>query len=185
MPMTILILFVTVQSIGSHTHFVFQDGIYGEPRDMHVETPEKAAGVYTNLENGTLLGELAAFTREEGLTGRELITYGELPGLSYLLDMPPALSTGWPDLTSYRMTEYKRDLADLETEIGAGKEAPVIIVSSSVAAYWSDDGEAINWFGVDIEKMAKDEKLQILGEWVRDYGYTERFANARYVAYVK
>lgn len=185
MPMTILILFVTAQSIGSHTHFVFQDGIYGEPRDMRVETPEKAAGVYTNLENGTLLGELAAFTREEGLTGRELITYGELPGLSYLLDMPPALSTGWPDLTSYRMTEYKRDLADLETEIGAGKEAPVIIVSSSVAAYWSDDGEAINWFGVDIEKMAKDEKLRVLGEWVRDYGYTERFANARYVVYVK
>lgn len=185
MPMTILILFVTAQSIGSHTNFVFQDGIYGEPRDMRVETPEKAAGVYTNLENGTLLGELAAFTREEGLTGRELITYGELPGLSYLLDMPPALSTGWPDLTSYRMTEYKRDLADLETEIGAGKEAPVIIVSSSVAAYWSDDGEAINWFGVDIEKMAKDDKLRVLGEWVRDYGYTERFANARYVVYVK
>lgn len=185
MPMTILILFVTVQSIGSHTHFVFQDGIYGEPRDMRVEMPEKAAGVYTNLENGTLLGELAVFTREEELTSRELITYGELPGLSYLLDMPPALSTGWPDLTSYRMTEYKRDLADLEMEIGAGKEAPVIIVSSSVAAYWSDDGEAINWFGVDIEKMAKDDKLRVLGEWVRDYGYTERFANARYVVYVK
>lgn len=185
MPMTILILFVTVQSIGSHTHFVFQDGIYGEPRDMRVETPEKAAGVYTNLENGTLLGELAVFTREEELTSRELITYGELPGLYYLLDMPPALSTGWPDLTSYRMTEYKRDLADLEMEIGAGKEAPVIIVSSSVAAYWSDDGEAINWFGVDIEKMAKDDKLRVLGEWVRDYGYTERFANARYVVYVK
>lgn len=185
MPMTILILFVTAQSIGFHANFVFQDGIYGEPRDMRVETPEKAAGVYTNLENGTLLGELAAFTREEGFTGRELITYGELPGLYYLLDMPPALSTGWPDLTSYRMTEYKRDLADLEMEIEAGKEAPVIIVSSSVAAYWSDDGEAINWFGVDIEKMAKDEKLRVLGEWVRDYGYTERFANARYVVYVK
>lgn len=184
-PLYGLVAFVLVQSIGFHANFVFQDGIYGEPRDMRVETPEKAAGVYTNLENGTLLGELAVFTREEGLAGRELITYGELPGLSYLLDMPPALSTGWPDLTSYRMTEYARDLADLETEIGAGKEAPVIIVSSSVAAYWSDDGEAINWFGVDIEKMAKDEKLRILGEWVRDYGYTEQFANARYVVYVK
>ena len=184
-PFCGLVAFILVQSIGSHANFVFQDGIYGEPRKMCVKIPEKAAGVYTNLENGALLEELSAFVKEEGLTGREMITYGELPGLFYLLDMPPALSTGWPDLTSYRMTEYMRDLAALEAEVVAGKEAPVIIVSSAVAAYWSDDGEAISWFGVDMEKMAADEKLRILGKWVRDYGYTERFGNARYVVYVK
>lgn len=184
-PVALLVLLVTVQSIGSHVYFVFQDGIYGEPRDMRVETPEKAAGVYTNLENGALLEELSAFVKEEGLTGRAVITYGELPGLSYLLDMPPALSTAWPDLKSYRMTEYERDLTALKEKIKAGEEAPIIMVSPSVAAYWSDDGEAINWFGVDMEKMAKDEKLRILGEWVRDYGYTECFGNARYVVYWK
>ena len=184
-PFVLLVIFVTVQSVGSHACFVFQDGIYGEPRDMRVTAPEKAAGVYTNLENGALLEELSDFIKEEGLTGREAITYGELPGLHYLLDMPPALSTGWADLKSYRMTEYTRDLAVLETEITAGGELPVIIVSSAVAAYWSDDGEAINWFGVDVEKMAMDEKQRILGEWIRDYGYTEVFGNARYVVYMK
>lgn len=184
-PVVLLVLFVTVQSIGSHANFVFQDGIYGEPRDKCVKGPEKAAGVYTTLENGALLEELSAFIEEEGLTGREMITYGELPGLHYLLDMPPALSTGWPDLSSYRMTEYTRDLAEVAAESEAGKEMPVIIVSSAVAAYWSDDGEAINWFGVDVEKMAQDEKQRILGEWVRGYGYTEVFGNARYVVYIK
>lgn len=184
-PVVLLILFVTVQSIGSHANFVFQDGIYGEPREKCVETPEKAAGVYTTLENGALLEELSAFIEEEGLTGREMIAYDELPGLHYLLDMPPALSTGWPDLDSYRMTEYTRDLAEVETESRTGKELPVIIVSSAVAAYWSDDGEAINWFGVDMEEMAKDEKQRILGDWIRDYGYMEVFGNARYVVYVK
>lgn len=182
-PVLLLILFVLVQSIGFHANFVFQDGIYGEPRDMRVEMPEKAAGVYTNLENGALLEELSAFVKEEGLTGRKVVTYGELPGLPYLLDMPPALSTAWPDLTSYRMTEYERDLAALDAEIKAGGEAPVIIVSSSVAAYWSDDGEAISWFGVDMEKMAKDEKLGMLADFVRGHGYTECFGNARYVVY--
>ena len=182
-PVVLLILFVTLQSIGSHACFVFQDGIYGEPREMCAEMPEKAAGVYTTLENGALLEELSGFIEEEGLTGREIITYGELPGLSYLLDMPPALSTAWPDLESYRMTEYERDLAALEKKTGT--ELPVIIVSSAVAAYWSDDGEAINWFGVDVEKMAGDEKLRILWELVRDYGYTEVFGNARYVVYMK
>lgn len=180
-----LVIFVTVQSIGSHVCFAFQDGIYGEPRDMRVRTPEKAAGVYTNRENGALLEELVVFIEEEGLTGREMAAYGELPGLHYLLDMPPALSTGWPDLTSYRMAEYTRDMAAVESDIKAGKEPPVIIVSSAVAAYWSDDGQAINWFGVDAEKMAEDEKQRILWDFVRNYGYTERFGNARYVVYMK
>lgn len=185
MPLCGLVLFVLIQSVGSHANFVFQDGIYGEARDRCVKAPEKAAGIYTNFENGALLEELSLFIKEAGLTGREAITYGEQPGLHYLLDMPPALSTGWPDLKSYRMTEYERDLAALETGINGGKEPPVIIVSSSVAAYWSDDGEAINWFGVDVEKMAVDEKQRILGEWVRDYGYTEQFGNAGYVVYGK
>ncbi len=185
MPVCGLVAFLLMQSIGSHANFVFQDGIYGEVRDMRVKKPEKAAGIYTNQENGALLEELSDFIKEEGLTGRKMITYGELPGLFYLLDMPPALSTGWADLKSYRMAEYTRDLAALETESVAGGEMPVIIVSSAVAAYWSDDGEAINWFGVDMEKMAMDEKQRILGDWIRDYGYTEVFGNARYVVYMK
>lgn len=76
-------------------------------------------------------------------------------------------------------------MAAVKSDIKAGKEPPVIIVSSAVAAYWSDDGQAINWFGVDAEKMAEDEKQRILWEFVRDYGYTERFGNARYVVYMK
>ena len=83
------------------------------------------------------------------------------------------------------MTEYERDLTALEEKIKAGKEGPVIIVSSPVAAYWSDDGEAISWFGVDMEKMAADEKQRMLADFVRDYGYTECFGNARYVVYRK
>lgn len=184
-PFVALVIFVTVQSIGSHAGFAFQDGIYGEPRDMRVKTPEKAAGIYTNMENGALLEELAVFIEEEGLAGREMIAYGELPGLHYLLDMQPALSTAWPDLDSYRMAEYTRDMEALETARKAGEEPPVIIVSSGIAAYWSDDGEAINWFGVDMEKMAGDEKLRILWDFVSDHGYVERFGNARYVVYLK
>ena len=68
---------------------------------MRVKTPEKAAGIYTNMENGALLEELAVFIEEEGLAGREMIAYGELPGLHYLLDMQPALSTAPPHSDSY------------------------------------------------------------------------------------
>lgn len=183
-PLVILTVFVLVQSAGFHAKFAFQDGIWGEPRDRKVELPEKAAGIYTNQENGALLEKLALFMQEERLNGREMIAYGELPGLHYLLDMPPALSTAWPDLDSYRMAEYRRDLAALAERIAAGEEPPVIVVSSPAAAYLSDDGEAIAWFGVDMEAMAGDEKLRILAEWINTFGYTERYGDARYVVYV-
>lgn len=182
-PLVVLVALVLVQSIGFHAAFAFNDGVWGEPRDMQVAIPEKAAGVWTNRENGALLEELAGFVKEEGLTGRKVICYDELPGLSYLLDMPPALSSNWPDLDSYRMEEYLRDMEAVAAENRAGKELPVVIVSTPVAAYLSDDGEAIAWFGVDMEACAANEKLQILGEFLGEHGYTECFGNAGYVVY--
>jgi len=175
-PFGMLILFVLVQSIGFHMNFAFQDGVEGEKRDTVVTVPKKAAGVYTVQENAEWLSELAAYTEEEGLTGQKTLFYGDIPGLGYLLDMPSALSTFWPDLDSYRMVEYERDLERME-------EPPVVIVSSPVAAYLSEDADGMNWFGVDQTKMDEDEKLQILKEYLRVYEYEENFANGRYVVY--
>ena len=184
-PLAMLILFVFVQSIGFHQNFVFQDGIQGEKRTMCITSPAKAANVHTGQDNGELLQELAVFVEEENLTGRNLITYGELPGLGYLLDMPSALSTFWPDLDSYRMVEYERDMARIETNMKQGNdETPVIILTSPVAAYLSEDADGMNWFGVDRETMDQDEKLQMLGDFMERYGYREAFCNARYAVYV-
>lgn len=184
-PLAMLILFVLVQSIGFHQNFVFRDGIQGERRTMCITSPAKAANVHTGQDNGELLQELAVFVEEENLTGRDLITYGELPGLGYLLDMPSALSTFWPDLDSYRMVEYERDMAQIETNMKEGNdETPVIILASPVAAYLSEDADGMNWFGVDREAMDQDEKLQILDGFMEQYGYGEVFCNARYAVYV-
>lgn len=182
-PLVLLVAFVLVQSIGFHMKFAFNDGVFGEPRDVRAVLPEKAAGIWTNQEKSALLEELVRFAEEEGLTGRKVISYGKLPGLSYLLDMPPALSTGWPDLASYRMEEYRRDMEAVEAAYETGEELPVVMVSTPVAAYLSDDGEAIAWFGVDMEACAADEKLQILGAFLDEHGYKECFGNAEYVVY--
>lgn len=185
-PFVILCLFVLIQSIGFHWNFVFQDGVEGESRTMCVTSPGKAAKVYTGQDNGELLQELAEYAETEELTGREVISYGELPGLGYLLDMPSALSTFWPDLDSYRMVEYERDMAQIEAEMGetGGENAPVIILASPVAAYLSEDADAVNWFGADREALDADEKLQILHTFMKRYEYREQFCNARYAVYV-
>lgn len=185
-PFVILCLFVLIQSIGFHWNFVFQDGVQGEGRTMCVSSPAKAANVYTGQDNGELLQELAEYAQTEELTGREVISYGELPGLGYLLDMPSALSTFWPDLDSYRMVEYERDMAQIEAEMEetGGESAPVIILASPVAAYLSEDADAVNWFGADREALDADEKLQILNTFMKRYEYQETFCNARYAVYV-
>ena len=184
-PLVMLLLFVFVQGIGFHQSFVFQDGVQGEKRTMCITSPAKAANVYTGQDNGELLQELAVFVKEQNLNGRDLITYGELPGLGYLLDMPSALSTFWPDLDSYRMVEYERDMVQIETNMKEeNDETPVIILASPVAAYLSEDADGMNWFDVDREAMDQDEKLQMLGEFMEQYGYREAFCNARYAVYV-
>lgn len=182
-PLVILLVFVLVQSVGFHACFVFQDGVWGEKRDTQIETPAKVAGIYTNQDNGELLEELAVYVQTAGMSGRPIICYGEIPGLGYLLDMPPALSTFWPDLDSYRMVEFDRDMEQVERRIEAGEESPVIILATPVAAYLSEDAEAMNWFGVDQEKMRGDEKLGKLGAFMQECGYAESFSNAGYVVY--
>ena len=83
------------------------------------------------------------------------------------------------------MVEYERDMARIEANIKQGNdESPVIILSSPVAAYLSEDADGMNWFGVDREVMGQDEKLQILGGFMERYGYLEVFCNARYAVYV-
>lgn len=177
LPFSLLVVFILVQSVGFHLTFSFQDGRNGEARDTLLTMPDKASGIYTNQDNAAWLTELAEYAQQAQLTGREVILYGEIPGLGYLLDMPSALSTFWPDLDSYRMVEYERDMEQLASP-------PVVIVSSSIAAYLNEDADGMNWFGVEKEKLDQDEKLRILGEYMKDHSYQEAFGNARYVVYV-
>ena len=177
-PFAMLIAFVLVQSVGFHFLFAFQDGVEGEKRDTVVTVPAKAAGVYTNADNAAWLEELAAYTEEAELTGKPALFYKDLSGLGYLLDMPSALSTFWPDLDSYLMTEYERDLQQME-------EPPVVIVAAPVGAYLNEDADGMNWFGVEQEKFDADEKLQSLKRYLCEYEYQETFGNGRYVVYLQ
>ncbi len=176
-PFAMLAAFVLIQSVCFHLTFSFQDGINGEARDTKLTVPAKVSGVYTNSDNAAWFTELAVYAEENGLAGREVILYGDIPGLGYLLEMPSALSTFWPDLDSYRMVEFERDMEKLE-------EPPVIITASPVAAYLNEDADGMNWFGVERETMDEDEKLQVLGEYMEEHAYEEAFGNGRYVVYV-
>lgn len=170
-----------VQSTGFHWNYVFGDGVWGEKRDTLITELPKAAGIYTNRENAEYLLDLAAFVKENGLTGKGVILYGEIPGLSYLLDMPSAISTTWPDLDSNRLNQFEQDIETVGRHMN--EERPVVIVASGIAAYYTEDAKAYEWFGVDPEKYDADEKLKLLYRFLTEYEYRETFANMRYVVY--
>ncbi len=180
----VLGLLVLVQGMAFHMTFVYRDGINGEERDYLLSDYEKTNGIYTNQENGETFLELAAYITDENLSGKEVLLYGDVPGLSYLLDMPTAISTSWTDLDSYRMERFRQDMMQLIGKMELGQQsAPVVIVSSAVGAYLDDDAEAARLLGADLSAYADDEKLQLLQQFMADYGYVETFYNARYVVY--
>lgn len=192
-----LIIMLLIQSIGFHINFVFNDGVWGEKRDTLVTEIPKGKGIYTTKDNAELLTDLVNYAMENNFAGREVILYDELPGLSYLLDMPAAISTSWPDLDSYRLEQFEHDMELVRLNIenngnmengglengGLENSRPIVIVSSAIAAYRGEDAEAYEWFGVDVDAYASDEKLGILLQFLDDYNYEETFCNMKYAIY--
>lgn len=170
-----------IQSTGFHWIYVFGDGVWGEVRDTLITEIPKVEGIYTNREKAEYLSDLAVYVRENGLTGKKVILYKEIPGLSYLLDMPCAISSTWPDLESYRLTQFEQDMEAVGVHMD--EERPVVIVDSGIAAYYTEDAEACEWFGVNPEEYDADPKIGILRQFIADYDYKETFANMRYVVY--
>ena len=179
--LVMIIGMLLAQGIGFHAQFAFSDGVWGEKRDTLLSVMPKTAGIYTNRENAELFEELGAFAEERQFAGKEVILYGKIPGLSYLLDMPTAISSAWPDLDSYRLMEMKQDMEAVELKMDVSR--PVVIVASGIAAYKGEDAKAYEWFGVDVEAYDADEKLGILLQFLDDYGYEEIFCNMRYAVY--
>lgn len=170
-----------VQSVGFHSQFVFSDGVWGEKRDTLLTGFPRTEGIYTTRENAELFLDLAAFADERQFAGREVILYGEIPGLGYLLDMPAAISTFWPDLDSYRTVQMEQDMEQVAQNIE--EKRPVVIVSSAIAAYRGEDAKAYQWFDVDVAAYDADEKLGMLLRFLDEYQYEETFCNMRYAVY--
>lgn len=112
---------IMIQSAGFHSQFVFRDGMDGTKRTYQFEKPRVLAGMRTTEGNGEALQALLQYLEEKELSQQEIVLYGDCPGLSFLLDMPFAIGTSWPDLASYHYETFVQDLEELE-------KAPMVII---------------------------------------------------------
>lgn len=181
----ILIAFF-IQAIGVGCGYVFLDGEMGEARSYKVEGNSVLAGMRTTAVNAEVLEEITIFMAEHKAEyeNKELILFGNIPGLTYYLDKAPAIYTSWADLDTNPLARLKDDLAEITATKGKDEqERPLVIITPQLAAYLSGDEEAMNYWGTDKDSCDGNEKLVAISQFMKDNFYEQAFANEAFVVY--
>lgn len=176
--------------------FLFQTGIFGagfvfaestgvQDLSAGVENNEVLKGVKMSPEKAEWMTELSAYAAENELQGREVILYGNLPSLSFYLQMPSAFNP-WSDLASYSLAAMENALWQVEQEIAQGAEKPVIIVENQYVLYDGGGRKALEQAGLSenrMEKIAEDRKWELLKAFREKEGYVQTFSNEKFTVW--
>jgi hypothetical protein len=161
-----MLMAVFVQSLGVGIFYVYRDGEDGTARNAKVTGNEVLRGMRTTADNAVSLQEITVFAQQYA-ADTELILFGNIPGLSYYLQRPPALTSAWPDLDTFAMERWVNELDDLSGHIEIkGRTKPLVIVNTELPEFKT--------------VQAKREYLAI---FMAKHGYTEVFRNAQFIVY--
>ncbi len=157
---TVLILLMTlVQGVGFGLNYVFRDGIYGETRDSMVENSPVLKGMYTTAENAESLTGLIGFCGENGVTKTPILIWGDAPGLSYILDVPSAIFTTWPEIPSNTYGALDKALTGLDWQ-------PPVILHHETG-----------------KPVVEGEKTDLIMDYIEAHHYVCIYENANYQVY--
>ena len=172
-----VVLFFYVQQFMFGMNFAFAEAENGAaaPRDYIVEYNETLHGIRMSYEKAYSLERLSGYIQENGLSDRELITFGWIPSLHYYLQMAPAFNP-WPDLKSYRIEKLAARLGEIsartaespdDTEVGMYYEKPVIILCVSDNADNSND----------------EDKWSLIYDFIEKEGYELIYTDDMFIVY--
>lgn len=122
----IILLCTMIQSILFGYCYIFHDAkAFTEQEALsELNCSAAASGLKTTVGKKQAIEGLDSFLYESGLNEKQVILYGDIPALSYILDMEPAIFTTWADLDSNRLSLLERDLDALRQN----GETPVVIL---------------------------------------------------------
>lgn len=158
--------------------FTFRDGMSGQKRDTKIEKNAILNGMVTNAPLAEAVEELTEYIETEGLSDKNVILYGQIPGISYMLDMPPAISTSWPDLASYHCEVLAEDMEKLRKQTSEA-ERPLIILGSGPERWIC--GEELT--EVELVQYMINEKWFMIYDYMIEQGYERVFANGMFAVY--
>lgn len=158
--LALILLMTLVQGIGFGLNYVFRDGIYGETRDSRVDNSEVLRGMYTTAENAESLSGLIDFCEENGVTQEPVLIWGDAPGLSYILDVPSAIFTTWPEIPSNTYASLDHALMELEWQ-------PAVILHHETG-----------------KPVVEGEKTDLILDYMESHPYTCVYENNNYQVYM-
>lgn len=184
-----LTLVLLVQSIGFGTTFSFRGHRYGTQRDVAITQNAILYGMVTNKEKADAIEELTLFWNENKT--EKVLLIGNIPGVSYFLQVPCAITTSWPDLGSYSYEEYARQLDGLQKRIDNNEEQlPTIIMNYGAYSVIENNTAAKEKYSENqdegegyLDIMERDPKLADMRSFISKYNYKMQLCNQRFVVY--
>lgn len=169
------------------TKFVFAEATGVQDVSAVVENNKVLSGIRMSPERAKWMTELTAYVEENELQGKEVILYGQIPSLSYYLQMPSAFNP-WSDLRSYSAETMREALEEVNAEMTQGTESPVMIVENAYVQYLEGGSEALKQMGmnaVKIESMSNDSKWELLVNFMQQNEYEKTFSNEKFAVYCR
>lgn len=153
-----------------------------------IKNNEVLQGVKMSPERARWLSEISAYVDENHLQGREVILFGQIPAMSYYLQMPSAFNP-WSDLRSYSYETMESDLDKLTAEIETGGECPVILMDQEYArqyeAYLQGGEDLLREQGVGEKRIewivSTKDKYMLVRAFAETYNYDLTFENEKFV----
>ncbi len=179
-----LLFFIQVGLFGRS--FVFAEGTGVRDLSAQVTNNETLKGVWMSEERAEWMQEISEYVNEQGLAGRDVLLYGQIPAMSYYLQMPAAFNP-WPDLDSYQIGQLQLDMSSMQERMDADVTyRPVVLLEKKYAVYL-EEGEAALEALQPTEKergyIVDNPKLRLIGEFMDAYGYEKTFENEKFVIY--
>ena len=196
--LSMVMLAIMIQSFGFGYSFVFRDGLGGEKRDTKIENGVILNGMYTNRENANQINELLTYVEAADYGDKSVLLFGNIPAISYMLDMPCAISSTWPDLKSYSLDTMKAGMEQIEQNMdnsmddsmgnSVEKERPLVILGVDAAdKIWQDisDENAVQSMTPDQmqAQQTMEAKLELIREFLIKYDYEMTFENDQLMIY--
>ena len=166
-------------------NFVFTEATGVQDAQNYVENNKVLKNIRMSADKALWMSELSAYVDDNNLQGQEVILYGQIPSLSYYLQMPSAFNP-WSDLDSYGVEQMVLDLAETADGMAQEGNRPVIIVERDYTAWMTGGVSALEELGVGerrIEVIAQDQKWMLLLEFMEEWGYEQDFSNGKFTVY--
>lgn len=174
----IVILILGVQSLRFGQTFVYEEATGGRNMDTVIQDVPVLKGIRTSEEKAEALTALYEYLEENRVGGQKCLLYGQIPGVSYYMELPPALNT-WSDLASYTLDTMKDDLNKLSRRIEEGEQKPVIILEETLLTYLESEPEN----QVLVTDSIARQKMQLIRTFMEKYEYQNTFVNDKYAVY--